>query len=273
MRARRFEASSVELSPIACGTMRLNEGGLDEHACFLLVQESLSRGITTFHSSNEYESFPRFCRLVSRLGPPGSQMQHVVKLAEPHFGDVSFDQDRLRAKVDAYLTELGTSRIDVVQWMWRGELKDEEGRLAGFKRQRDSIQAAFNSLRTQGKIGAVVTFPYTLGFADAVLSTQFGDGLAVYLNPLEKEMLPHLRRAFELGAGAVAIRPLAAGKAASAGVDAATCLREVLATPGVKTAVVSYSTVKHLEELARAAASVAEPNETLPSVGWASGVD
>src|SRR5262249_39625694 len=138
-------------------------------------RESLARGITTFHSSSEYDTFSRFCALSRNLGGRGSEMHHVVKLAEPHFGDTSFDERRLRLKVEAYLADLGVARLDVVQWMWRGDLKDEDGRLAGFKRHRDSIQAAFDALRAEGKIGAVASFPYTLRFADAVLSGRLGD--------------------------------------------------------------------------------------------------
>jgi aryl-alcohol dehydrogenase-like predicted oxidoreductase len=258
MRARRFGASSVELSPLAFGTMRLNERGLDDRASEVLIRESLARGITTFHSSSEYEPFARFCALLLRLGERRREMQHVVKLAEPHFGDPSFDESRLRAKVDAYLSNLGAARIDVVQWMWRGDLKDEEARLAGFSRQRDEIQAAFDALRVAGKIGAVATFPYTLGFADAVLSARFGGGLAVYLNPIEHEMQGRVDRADALRAGVIAIRPLAAGKAAAAGIDAATCLRDVLGRPAVSTAVVTYSSVEHMEELVHAASAVTE---------------
>ncbi len=264
MRARRLGASSVELSPLAFGTMRLDERRLDEGACELLVRESIARGITTFHSSSEYEPYARFCGLVRHLGGRRRDVQHVVKLAEPHFGDVSFDERRLRAKVDAYLADLGALRIDVVQWMWRGDLKQEEARLAGFARHRDAIQAAFDALRREGKIGAVATFPYTIGFADAVLSAHFGDGLAVYINPIEQEMLGQVERAAAIGAGVVAIRPLAAGKAAAAGIDAATCVRDVLCRPGVSTAVVTYSSVEHMEELVRAARAVTDPSQPTP---------
>jgi len=253
MRARRLGQSSVELSRLAFGTMRLDERRLDERACEHLINDSLARGITTFHSSIEYESFPRFCAILRRLGVRGREIQNVVKLAEPHFGDTSFDESRLREKVEAYLTKLGARRIDVVQWMWRGDLKDEEARLAGFARQRDEMQAAFNALRKEGKIGAVATFPYTVGFANAVLSARFSDGLAVYLNPFEQEMLGHVDRAAAIGAGIVAIRPLAAGRAAEEGIDVATCIRDVFSKPAVSTAVVTYSSLGHMEELVRAA--------------------
>lgn len=264
MRARRFGGSSVALSPLAFGTMRLDERRLDDRACELLIRESLARGITTFHSSSEYPPYGRFCGLVRRLGAERREVQHIVKLAEPHFGDTSFDESRLRKKVDAYLADLAAPRIDVVQWMWRGDLKQEEERIAGFAGQRDAIQAAFDALRREGKIGAVATFPYTNGFADAVLSSQFGDGLAVYLNPIEQGMRAEVERAASIGAGVVAIRPLAAGQAAAAGLDAATCLREVLGQEGVSTAVVTCSSPEHLDELVRAVPEVRDRSAFAP---------
>jgi hypothetical protein len=162
-----------------------------------------------------------------------------------------------------------------VQWMWRGDLKDEPGRLAGFARARGTIRAAFDALRGKGKLGAVAPFPYTAAFADAVIGdgaaqgddAPLCEGLAVYLNAAERELLPQIRAAARAGMGTVAIRPLAAGKAvavaaappAAAGADAdvagapprtaAACVREVLAEPGVATAVVTFSSRAHLDEL------------------------
>jgi aryl-alcohol dehydrogenase-like predicted oxidoreductase len=243
----------VRLSPIAFGSMRIHERALDDAAWEALLREAIERGVTTLHSSSEYESYPRFRGLVARLR--GLAVQHVVKLADPHFGEAGFDAARLEARVDAYLGELGAERIDVVQWMWRGDLKDEPGRLAGFDRERGAIRAAFDDLRRKGKLGAVAPFPYTAAFADRVIGggapggvAPLCEGLAVYLNAAERELLPQIRAAARAGMGVVAIRPLAAGKAL-AGHTAEACVREVLAEPGVATAVVTFSSRAHLDEL------------------------
>ena len=143
---------------------------------------------------------------------------------------------------------LGAERLDVVQWMWRGDLKDERGRLDGFARQRDELRDAFDALRRSGKIGAVAPFPYTAGFADAVIDAGLCEGLAVYLNPVEREMVPQIERAAAARMATVAIRPLAAGKALEATSPAA-CIGSVLAQRGVATAVVTYSSSEHLREL------------------------
>lgn len=241
---------AVRVSPLAFGSMRLHERAQDDAAWEALLRASIERGVTTLHSSSEYESHPRFCGLVARLR--GLPIQHVVKLADPHFGEAGFDARRFEDRLDAYLAQLGADRIDVVQWMWRGDLKDEPGRLAGLAREQGAIRAAFDALRGKGKLGAVAPFPYTAAFADLVIGTDargpLCEGLAVYLNPLERELLPQVRAAARAGMGIVAIRPLAAGRAI-AGTPAAACVREVLAEPGVATAVVTYSSRAHLDEL------------------------
>lgn len=240
---------AVRVSPIAFGSMRLHERSLDDAAWEALLRASIERGVTTLHSSSEYESFPRFCGLVAHLR--GLPIQHVVKLADPHFSEAGFDTRRFEDRLDKYLAQLGADRIDVVQWMWRGDLNDEPGRLAGFAREQERIRATFDALRAKGKLGAVAPFPYTAAFAERIVATSGGplcEGLAVYLNPLERELLPQIRAAARAGMGIVAIRPLAAGRAL-AGATAASCVREALAEPGVATAVVTYSSPAHLDEL------------------------
>jgi aryl-alcohol dehydrogenase-like predicted oxidoreductase len=242
---------SVEVSALTFGSMRIHERSLDDAAWERLLRASFELGVTTLHSSTEYESYPRFLEILRRFQP---KVRHIVKLAEPHFGDAAFDDARLRSKVDGYLADLGAERLDVVQWMWRGDLKDESGRLAGYKRQLAEIGSAFDTLRRAGKIGAVAPFPYTAGFADAVTESGTCEALAVYLNPVEQEMAPQIARAHAAGMHAIAIRPFAAGKAL-AGATPGECVQSVLRHPGVATAVVSYSTLEHLTELAEAAAT------------------
>jgi predicted aldo/keto reductase-like oxidoreductase len=235
----------VAVSPLAFGSMRLDERPLDDAAWIRLLSLSHDLGLTTLHSSTEYATFYRFCRLVEKLARP---MQHIVKLAEPHFGDTAFDRKRLDAKINHYLKALGAERLDVVQWMWRGDLKDERGRLYGFACQRDELRDAFDALRRSGKVGAVAGFPYTPQFADAVIDAGLCEGLAVYLNPVEREMVPQIERAAAVGMASVAIRPLAAGKALEA-MSPAACVGSVLAQRGIATAVVTYSSSEHLREL------------------------
>jgi aryl-alcohol dehydrogenase-like predicted oxidoreductase len=246
MKSRRLGSSTVELSPITFGSMRLQERSLDDAAWDRLLCQGIELGVTTLHVSSEYEGHARFCALSRGLSR--YHLQYIVKVAEPHFGDQAFDRAPLGTKVDAHLAELATDRLDVVPWMWRGDLKDEAGRLAGFARQHAEVGDAFAELRAAGKIGAVAPFPYSSGFASVVFESRLCEGITVYLNPVEQEMQPQIARAAAVGMGTIAIRPLAAGKALAA-TPPAECVRSVLAEAGVASTVVSYSSIDHLREL------------------------
>lgn len=230
--------------------MRMHERSLDDAAWVSLLAASLDAGVTTMHSSIEYESHERFCGVVRALGAD-RRVHHIVKLAEPHFGDEAFDRARLVAKIDAYLRQLGADTLDAVQWMWRGDLKDEPRRLQRFGAQLDAIIDAFADLKRAGKVQAVTPFPYTAGFCDALIAHGGFDGIAVYLNSQERDMVPQIERAADVGMRTIAIRPLAAGKALTSATPAQ-CIRDVLAQRGVACAVVTYSSVQHLRELVAA---------------------
>lgn len=268
---RNLGNSGQTLSALTFGSMRMLERGLDAAAWRQLLAEAHARGVTTFHSSDEYESFPCFAEvwhgLRSELSGP---VQHVVKLAEPHFGHDQFDAGRLNQRVDQYLSALRVERIDVVQWMWRGDLKDEPTRLARLQAQLPEIAAAVAALQKTGKIGVVTAFPYTSGCAELLLDQSWNQGFTLYLNPLELEMLPFLEKVRAAGAGTIALRPLAAGRmaeaaqspsgasqsaeAALAGASqsAGGALAWALAQSGVCTGVVSFSSLPHLDQLLEA---------------------
>lgn len=229
--------------------MRLHERGLSSAQAADLMKASHERGVTMFHSSSEYESYPLYLDALKRM--TGTRPAHMVKLADPHFGEASFDSGRFEQRIDEYLSQLGAETLDVVQWMWRGDLKQEAQRLDGLRAQRDEMLACFGRLKQAGKIRRLALFPYSTGFASLALELTCVDALVVYLNPLELEMVPNIQQAASAGVDTIAIRPLSAGKALEAG-SVEACVRFVLEHPGVSGAVVTYSTLAHLDELLQA---------------------
>jgi aryl-alcohol dehydrogenase-like predicted oxidoreductase len=71
----------------------------------------------------------------------------------------------------------------------------------------------------------------------------------LYVNSFETEMLTIVERSADAGQGTVALRPLAAGRAATTPEGPAGALAWALAKPGVSTGVVSFSSTQHLDEL------------------------
>jgi aryl-alcohol dehydrogenase-like predicted oxidoreductase len=232
--------------------MRLSKAGNAASAAKLLRQ-AIALGVTSFHCSSEYETFPLFAAAWRRAELSQTDRATIIaKLASPHFGENRFSAANFRSKVDYYLTSLSIERLDVVQWLLRHDLKREEERLAILHEQAQEIADTIEALKRQGKIGACVGFPYTAPIADALIGTDFCDGLALYVNPLEREMDPFLAAAAEVGKAVVAIRPFAAGRLfAETSITAGEALDHAFSFPAVATVVVSASSPEHLGELAR----------------------
>lgn len=244
--------TGISLSRLIFGSMRLNEKSLSDSDWHNLLRRSYELGITTLHSSDEYESFPRFVKIVRELQDEGLEFQHVIKLGEPHFGSNSFSAQQFNSRLESYCQALGVEQLDVVQWLWRGDLKDEASRLEGLAIYTDVVQQAVKAARTKGTIGALVCFPYTVSFAKEVLACDWCDGLTVYLNPLETEMQELLPSLSKEEKAAIAIRPLAATKALHQNYSLQNCLTTAFASTTVTAAMVSWSSEQQLQSLLKA---------------------
>jgi len=238
------------LSRICLGTMRIDRAG-DAAAVGALLDHAGSLGINCLHCSSEYETFALFREAWSARSPEQRRSFAIIaKVAAPHFGENAFSASALRAKVEAYLSALGIERLEVAQWLLRFDLAQEPGRLDILERARDEIRNVVEDLKQEGKIGAFVSFPYTAGLADAVLPESYCDGLAVYLNLLERGMEPQIDAAGAMGKKVLAIRPFAAGRIMAEGVATpGAALDFVLGNPAVTTTIVSASGTAHLDAL------------------------
>jgi hypothetical protein len=208
--------------------------------------------VRVLHSSDEYESFPLLCRILSRLAArfPGITFRHMVKLGEPHFDEDAFSGQRLAARVDIYRQRLRTDRIADVQWMWRHGIPDDARRVERFSASAGEIARAAAALKADSVIGRFLCFPYTPAFAQVALEMDAVDGLVVYRNQQEREYDGVIDRASGLGKPCVIIRPFLGGKLVrDEGSDAASLLRFALNKPAIESAVVSCSRLDRLKDL------------------------
>ena len=258
---RAFGRTGVELSALALGTMRLTPPKFDADSALALLAHLADHGVTSFHVSHEYDSFPFVCDALAALrrARPAARVELIAKLAAPHFDETGFRADRLRERVEALLQRLPAERVDVVQWMVRHTPNDDAPRLAILQRDRLAVAEAAARLKAEGKIGAFAVFPYSEPFRRAALAEAFVDGLVDYLNPHELEAVPWLDRLEAHGQGFVAMRPLFAGEAARdpASVDAA--LRFPLLHAATAAIVVSLSDARQADQAIAAAQTHADP--------------
>lgn len=257
---RAFGGSGVELSALALGTMRMMAPKFDAAGAVDLLLRLADHGVTTFHVSHEYDSYPFVCEalVALRRARPAAPIELIAKLASPHFDEDGFAAERLRARIDALLHRLPADRVDVVQWMVRHTPNDDAPRLAILARDRAAIADAAAQLKAAGRIGAFAVFPYSEPFRRAVLAEPFVDGLVDYLNPSELEAAAWLDALQAAGRGFVAMRPLFAGQLPRdrASVDAA--LRFPLLHPATAAIVVSLSDTRQADQAIAAAQTRAD---------------
>lgn len=196
--------------------MRMTEYNYSVSHWVDLFNTMYDNGIRLHHVSSEYDSY-FFYRTVFKefnLKYPKKQISHLVKLAEPHFDSSYFNPKLFQSKIDKYLTELSVSKLWGIQWMWRGDLKNEISRLDNFKENIEILNSKVFELKKNNLIDGFYLFTYTITFCELAISlskhfdnTLF-DGLTVYRNIQENEFDKYLDF-FERN---IIIRPLFAGK-------------------------------------------------------------
>jgi aryl-alcohol dehydrogenase-like predicted oxidoreductase len=257
---RAFGGSGVELSALALGSMRLTPPRFDSDSALALLLHLSDHGVTSFHVSHEYDSYPFVCDALAALrrARPSAPVELIAKIAAPHFDEASFSADRLRARVEALLGRLPADRVDVVQWMVRHTPNEDAPRLAILDRDRVAVAEAAAGLKADGKIGAFAVFPYSTPFRRAALAESFVDGLVDYLNPSELDAAASLDALDARRQGFVAMRPLFAGQLARdpASVDAA--LRFPLLHPATASMVISLSDIRQANQAIAAAQTRAD---------------
>jgi aryl-alcohol dehydrogenase-like predicted oxidoreductase len=267
-RTNRPDRTGVCLSPLTFGTMRLDRVGTVDEAARLILA-AIDMGVTTFHASREYPTWPLFVEAWRCANPDSDKVQLIAKVGIPHFGEDAFDTAAFTAKIDGYRNALSLDFVAVVQWLLRHDLKQEDARKAIFDRDADLIGETVTLLKGEGRIGSVLSFPYTAGIAERALKADWCDGLAVYCNALELEMVEQMDAASRSGKSVVAIRPFAAGRLFSdTSMTVADAIALPLSHPAVATVVASISSVDRLHD----AVTIAQQVQS-GSAGWARALD
>ena len=168
-------------------------------------------GITSHHSSHEYDSYATYTDAVRQVRLTGREFEHVVKLSSPGFDEDRFEPATLERHIDRELAALGATTIDNVQWLARtSDPSDDASRRQIIERQAAEIDATFERLIDSGKARSFSCFPYTPGAATAACALGSVTGLCTYLNLIEREY-------DEREVPTIAIRPLAGGRLSALG--------------------------------------------------------
>lgn len=215
MKYRRLGGTDLDVSVVCLGPMRAaaKEPGDDEKSRLgeLALREALDAGVNFLHSSYEYGTRWMMSRVL-KDHPKRGELRHVIKVPVPDFKDGDrFDAAKFRLRIEEALVDLHTERIDVLQWMWRSDPNSDERRLPLLGQVIDEVCEAFEALRDEGKVGYLMTFPYTVACGRAAIETGRLAGLIAYYSLAEMEMADLFGDLEAADMGFLCIRPLYQG--------------------------------------------------------------
>jgi hypothetical protein len=239
-------------SNLIFGSMRMTEYEYSISHWVELFSYMHDLGLCVHHVSSEYNSYKYYLNVLSEFQTkfPNKQITHLIKLAEPHFDSNQFSLEQFQLKLDKYLTDLNVSKLWGIQWMWRGDLKDEIGRLSNFTENIEGLTSLVSELKKNNLIDGFYLFSYTNTFCELAiaLSKQLDsvlfDGLTVYRNVNENEFDAYL----DFFKRNIVIRPLFAGKLKTT-LSKKQLVEYALNHDRITNGVISISSIEKLNEL------------------------
>ena len=217
MQYRRLAGTDLDVSVLCFGPTRTGSADPGDDArnragerAFLAA---LDAGMNFVHSSYEYRrGSMATIGSVLKSHPKRKDIHHVVKVPVPDFEDNgTFSEAKFRLRVEEALQLFGADRIAVLQWMWRSTPNDNDRRLPMLPKVIDDVSAVFEKMRSEGKVGYLMTFPYTIEAGKAALALNRFCGLIGYFNLLTLELSDILPELEKRGQGFIALRPLYEG--------------------------------------------------------------
>ena len=215
MQYRSFGNTDLKVSEICFGPMRFasRDPGTDavSTAGIRALERALERGVNLIHSSYEYGTRWAMGRVL-KDHPKRQDLYHVIKMPVPNFDDGSvFNVDTFRTHIEDALRDLHTDCIHIVQHLQRARPNTDEVRIADIPATHEPMMEIFETLKDEGKVGHLTTFPYTPGFADKAMETSDFSGMVAYYNVIEMEMASFFDDMQAKGQGFLCIRPFMAG--------------------------------------------------------------
>jgi len=276
--------TGLSFSQVTYGSMRFDaadhQNSVKAGAVFL--QSILDSGITTFHSSAEYATFDFFSMCMQELyyTVPKDSIEHIVKIASPHFKDDGYSDDLLEQRVDAFLQVTGAECIDAMQWLVRHEPNTDEHRLKILSDCEHAFEEKMDALCKKGKVKSWYSFPYSQAFANKVIDLKSCAGIVDYLNFLEPQDLDYLKSMQDRSESLIALRPLFAKKIFAMPQEKMAMLCAMLGADDIFTAavqfpllssvvtseVISIRTQDQLNSLHKAASEINSHDETFEAV-------
>lgn len=201
---------SLKLPVITVGTMRWADKNLDSDQVLKLIRYCHSLGLNTYHISTEYSSFPFFRDSFLKLTQQERNSNKIMaKVACPDFRETNFSSRLFKESIYKLLDDLSIDKLSIVQWMDRWDQLNsgrDKLRISRLETFHSSLMQCADDLIKEGVVKEFSSFPYTLNYADALLSLPGINKFTCYFNISERDY-EHL---INKSNGFIAIRPFKA---------------------------------------------------------------
>ncbi len=159
MEYRRILGTDLEVSAICFGMMYGSDARRDPDLKARALRRALESGVNCIHSCVEYGTWPVLASVLDGW-PNRRELVHIIKMDVPNHDDNNiFSPTKFRRRVEDHLMALRTERIHILQYMWRIAPGSDEEPLSMMRRIIDDVVAAYEQLRSAGKVGYLMTFP------------------------------------------------------------------------------------------------------------------
>ena len=174
--------------------MRMEEKNKSIYYWIDLLNYLVENQITKIHISKEYPSYNIIKKIFShssfkRIKP---QMEIIIKCSGPNFNEKAFDQKKLINQIKKYQKDLGIKKFYAIQWLSRGNLKNENKRLEILNSEKKMINSCINIIK-QKYSKFFLSFPYTESFLKLCQKKINLDGFTIYQNLEEKKYTKYLK--------------------------------------------------------------------------------
>ena len=222
MRYRQLPRTDIQLSEICFGAARFvppNSPSDQWKDGFAVLDAAIDAGVNVIHSSEHYRTFEALSSYMHR-SPKANELHHIIKVQSPDYLEAGIDIGSLRTEIENLLRKLNTDHLAVMQHLQRGpncpkdlvyNSQGDEIRIPAMPSITDDVMALAEDLKDEGKIGTIMTFPHTMGFARAILAHADIDGVIHFFDLLETEMMEFFDEMTRRDMGFIAVRPLLQG--------------------------------------------------------------
>jgi aryl-alcohol dehydrogenase-like predicted oxidoreductase len=213
MEYRQLANTDLKLSVITFGTIWFARPGEDPTEGKKAMNLALDMGVNCIHTSYEYKTRD-VVHDVLKGRKDAKQLKHIIKVPDPDKKntDNQYKPEYFRKLVEDALRELPADRIDLLQWILRdGTESNVEASLAKWDAYKDDVQATFEKLRDEGKVGYLGNFVYTNEYAEKVSASGRLTALLFYYNLWDTTIQGALDKLREHKMSAVVLRPLHGG--------------------------------------------------------------